>query len=186
MDRSRTAEISGFDFDAALDAAAQEEADELARLVDDGEGARAVLAHQALGAGERRLRPDEELGRDRAHHVSHAGRVPALARQLLEVAQSEYAVEPALAGDGDRLLAVEREHVVYELADRRVGLDRDRRGHRVARRPHPPPAAHHRAGRVEEEEADEREPEAHERVAPDPVEVAAEDDERAADELAAE
>src|SRR5207248_4209507 len=123
----------GIDFDAALDASAQEEADQLAGLVDDGEGARAVLVHQALGAGERRLRPDEEFGRDGAHHVAHPCRVPALARQFLEVAEREYAVEAAVAGDGDRLLAVEREHVGYEVADRRVRLDRDARGHRVAR-----------------------------------------------------
>ena len=43
--------------------------------------------------------------------------MPALARELFEVAQSEYAVESALVSDGDDLLTVEREKVVYEVTD---------------------------------------------------------------------
>ena len=112
--------------------------------------------------------------------------MPALARELFEVAECEYAVEAACVRDGDGLLPVERQHVVYEVADRRVRLDGDGRGHRVARGSKAPSAWDDCARRVEEEEADEREPESHEGVAHAEVEPAAEDDERAADELPAE
>jgi hypothetical protein len=64
---------------ASLEAAAQEESDELACVVNDGEGARAVLVEETFGACERGRRPDEEFFGDGAHHLADARLVPALA-----------------------------------------------------------------------------------------------------------
>ena len=51
-----------------------------------------AAVEESFGARERRLRRDEELRRDGAHHFPDARLVPALAREVFEVAQGKYAV----------------------------------------------------------------------------------------------
>ena len=61
-----------------------EETDEVARVVNDGERARAVLLHNLVGAGHAHRRLDEKLWAHGAHHVACARLAPTLARQSLE------------------------------------------------------------------------------------------------------
>jgi len=103
---------------AAFDATAQQQADELARAVYDGERARAVRVQKAFGARKRRLRRDEEVGRYGAHHVADLRPMPTFARQRLEVSEREYAVKTPRVSDGDGLLLMKRENVVNEVCDR--------------------------------------------------------------------
>src|SRR6185369_4946098 len=82
-----------------------------------------VSLHQLLRVSESRVWLDEKPWRDGAHDVARARKVPALARQSLQIFQRQHPMKTTVLCDWKSDLPVQGQNRVDQVTDEHIGLN---------------------------------------------------------------